>query len=88
MAVVSVGLVVSFSGLSPSKTWRSSLMACSSSMGASFGCFRIASSNCLVASMMRSVGVSSGIAMAWCLNLTVSDNCSAPVDGRIPLKVL
>ena len=38
MAVVSVGLVVSFSGLSPSKTWRSSLMACSSSIGALAGC--------------------------------------------------
>ena len=76
----------SFSFLSPNSTSRNYSIAFNYSIGALFGCCLIASSNCLAASRILSPGVSCGIEIACCLNCTVSDILSAPVDGSITLK--
>ena len=77
----------SFSFLSPNNTSHSNSMAVNSSIEALFGCFLIASYNCLASSRILSDGVGCGMAMVYCLKSTVSDILSAPVYGRMPLNV-
>ena len=73
--------------LSPNSTSRDNSMAVNYSIGTFFGCCFIASSNCLSASIIILAGLSCGIVMAWCLNLTVYGIHSAPVDCRTPFNV-
>ena len=77
----------SFYFLSPNSTHRMNPMAVILSIGAFLGCCFNVPSNCLDASRILLTGVSSGIVMAWCLNLTVSEISSAPVYCRMPLNV-
>ena len=72
--------------LLPSSTSCSNSTSVIWSIGAFVGCCYNASSNCLDASRIMLAGASCGVAMAWCLNLTVPDICSAPVDFRMPLN--
>ena len=54
-----------------------------SSIGAFFGWCLIAAYNCFAASRILYAGVNCGMAMAWCLNLTVSEILSLPVYVKI-----